>query len=215
VNAAIDIPITGSVNEITQELSNISEIPIKVQLEQTICYPWYEPPFYQCTTVKVTVYDDSIGGWTIGSTVLQPAISVDNSIAQAFDFPGSGTLGPYTFGFGFQQSPGFFNSTTTPSSGFFNSGGGGASGLFNSATGSVSGLANDFANTSGLANGGGPGNSGYINEGELVSGFANLGNTISGGLNTSTLGLATAANVSGFVNIGTNLSGFFNNVSLP
>nr|WP_240316831.1 hypothetical protein [Mycobacterium persicum] len=209
VNAPIEIPISGNVNEITLELFHISNIPIKVQLQQTICFLGY------CTTITTTLYDGSVGGWALGPYTLLAPTTVAETIAQTFDLPGSGTLGPYTFGFTYQQSPGFFNSTTDPSSGFFNSGGGGASGLFNSAPGAVSGLANAVANSSGLGNAGGTGNSGYLNYGGLESGFANLGNTVSGSFNTSTVDLTQAAFDSGIGNVGTNLSGVFNDVFVP
>lgn len=144
--------------------------------------------------MTTTVYNDSIGGWTISPTTLLSETTIDETFGQTFDFPGSGTVGPYTFGFEYQQHPGFFNSSTNPSSGFFNSGGGGASGFFNSADGAVSGLFNDFADTSGFRNDGGPGNSGYLNDGGLISGLVNVGNTLSG-----------------VGNVGTELSGFFDN----
>src|SRR5260370_42142060 len=127
-------------------------------------------------------------------------------ISQPIDFPGNGTVGPFTCGFGWQQSPGFFNTSTTPSSGFFNSGAGGASGFLNDAGGAVSGLENRFADTSGLFNSGGPGISGLQNVGTLESGWANLGNFIAGGDNTNILNLAKQACVSGFANFGIQLS---------
>lgn len=167
-------------------------------------------PFKGCVkhvSVTIPITTEHLGPYEIDASTINPDQPIDTAFTQTLDFAGSGTVGAFPFGFGWQQSPGFFNSTTTPSSGFFNSGAGGASGFLNDAAAAVSGLGNVFTETSGFFNAGGVGNSGFQNFGNLLSGWANLGNTVSGFYNTSMLDLATQALISGFGNHGARLSG--------
>lgn len=175
-------------------------------------------PFKGCVkhvSVTIPITTEHLGPYEIDASTINPDQPIDTAFTQTLDFAGSGTVGAFPFGFGWQQSPGFFNSTTTPSSGFFNSGAGGASGFLNDAAAAVSGLGNVFTETSGFFNAGGVGNSGFQNFGNLLSGWANLGNTVSGFYNTSMLDLATQALISGFGNHGARLSGIPTTVADP
>lgn len=111
-------------------------------------------------SVTIPITTEHLGPYEIDASTINPDQPIDTAFTQTLDFAGSGTVGAFPFGFGWQQSPGFFNSTTTPSSGFFNSGAGGASGFLNDAAAAVSGLGNVFTETSGFFNAGGVGNSG-------------------------------------------------------
>ena len=212
----IEIPISGTINEITQDAFTIAEFDIPISLRVTICIIYI--PFVGCVlsgSVTIPITTEHLGPFTIDSNVVNPETPIDLVVSQPINFPGGGTLGPFDFGFTVQQSPGFFNSTSAPSSGFLNSGSGGASGFLNNAAGAVSGIGNVFAETSGLFNSGGVGNSGLQNDGTLLSGWANLGNTISGFYNSTMLNLMTAALISGGGNFGNQLSGFFNQGTGP
>lgn len=130
-------------------------------------------PFKGCVkhvSVTIPITTEHLGPYEIDASTINPDQPIDTAFTQTLDFAGSGTVGAFPFGFGWQQSPGFFNSTTTPSSGFFNSGAGGASGFLNDAAAAVSGLGNVFTETSGFFNAGGVGNSGFQNFGNLLSG---------------------------------------------
>nr|WP_202818431.1 hypothetical protein [Mycobacterium tuberculosis] len=117
-------------------------------------------PFKGCVkhvSVTIPITTEHLGPYEIDASTINPDQPIDTAFTQTLDFAGSGTVGAFPFGFGWQQSPGFFNSTTTPSSGFFNSGAGGASGFLNDAAAAVSGLGNVFTETSGFFNAGGVG----------------------------------------------------------
>ncbi|WP_373123012.1 pentapeptide repeat-containing protein, partial [Mycobacterium marinum] len=211
VHSDIDIPITGAINTITQDMFTIAEFEIPISLETTICLIYV--PFVGCVlhvSVTVPITTEHVGPFVIDPSVINPQSPINTAITDTIDFSDAGTVGPATFGFNWQQSPGFFNSSDTPSSGFFNSGAGGASGLLNDAQGAVSGIGNAFLESSGFFNAGGPGLSGLQNVGTLESGWANFGNSLSGIYNTSILNLMAQAFVSGLGNTGHELSGFLN-----
>lgn len=216
IGSNIEIPIEGDINAITQDAFTIDEFEIPIKLRVSVCVIYI--PFKGCVkhvSVTIPITTEHLGPYEIDASTINPDQPIDTAFTQTLDFAGSGTVGAFPFGFGWQQSPGFFNSTTTPSSGFFNSGAGGASGFLNDAAAAVSGLGNVFTETSGFFNAGGVGNSGFQNFGNLLSGWANLGNTVSGSYNTSMLDLATQALISGFGNHGARLSGILNNGSGP
>ncbi|WP_415624152.1 hypothetical protein, partial [Mycobacterium intermedium] len=219
VQGNIEIPITGTINAITQDMFTLSQFSIPLSLQITVCIIYI--PFVGCvlsgTLPPFHIYTIEVGPYTIDPSVLNPETPLNMVIQNPLSFHGSGTVGPFELSFGWQGQPGFFNSTDTPSSGFFNSGAGGASGFFNDAAdGAVSGIGNAFAQVSGMFNAGGPGLSGFQNFGTLESGWANLGNFISGFYNSTVLDILTQAFLSGFGNYGDHLSGILqDNVLVP
>ncbi|VBA60866.1 PPE family protein PPE34 [Mycobacterium attenuatum] len=216
VNSDTQIPIQGTINALTQEVFTIAEFPLQIKLEFTICLLYI--PFVGCVlpiSITIPVSTEQIGPIIIGSDELVSPTVIDTIISLPIDIAGSGSLGPFTSGFTWQQSPGFFNTTSEPSSGFFNSGGGGASGFLNDASGAVSGIGNAFTQNSGWFNAGGPGLSGLQNFGTLESGWANLGNSLSGVYNTSVLDLMSQAFLSGVGNIGSQISGILGHNGTP
>ncbi|OSC38119.1 hypothetical protein B8W66_20875 [Mycobacterium decipiens] len=195
IRSDIEIPITGTINAITQDAFTIAEFQIPISLQVTVCLTYI--PIIGCVlhvSITVPITTEHLGPYEIDASVINPDTPIDTVFRQSFNFPGSGTLGPFPFGFGWQQSPGFFNSTTTPSSGFFNDAAGNASGSFNA---------------------GGIGNSGLQNFGTQLSGWANPGNTLSGFYNTSVLNVMTQAVISGFANYGAQLSGLLSDGTGP
>jgi PPE-repeat protein len=151
VHIPIDIPITGTLNALNLSAVTIN-IPFSVRTwdRQVACIiiagctdtGWFAPITVASGNIPVTIDQTAIIDPTPLNFLFQSLI----------DLAGNGTLGPYEFDIiDFHQSPGYFNSTSTPSSGFFNSGAGGNSGVFNS--GSVdSGLGNVGTALSGLFN---------------------------------------------------------------
>lgn len=218
VNSDIEIPISGSINAVTQEMFTIQGWSIPLSLQITICIIYI--PFVGCvlsgTLPPFHIATVDVPSITVDPSVLNPQTPLVFNFSQVIDMPGSGTEGPFSFGFTSPGMPGFFNTSTNPSSGFFNSGEGGASGFLNNVSGAVSGIANAFTQTSGIFNDGGVGVSGFQNFGTLESGWANLGNFLSGVYNTSVLDMMHQAFISGFGNYGSLLSGSLNsNVPTP
>ena len=118
VTSDIEIPISGTINEITQDAFTIAEFDIPISLRVTICIIYI--PFVGCVlsgSVTIPITTEHLGPFTIDSNVVNPETPIDLVVSQPINFPGGGTLGPVDFGFTVQQSPGFFNSTSAPSSG--------------------------------------------------------------------------------------------------
>ncbi|VBA38171.1 PPE family protein PPE34 [Mycobacterium innocens] len=188
----------------------IAEFPIHIKLEYTICLLYI--PFVGCVlpiSITIPVSTQHVGPITVGSDVLMPETQIDTVISLPVDISGSGRIGPFTNGFSWQQSSGFFNTTSAPSSGFFNSGGGGASGPYRtSETPSPRIRVGSTAAARGFR-------ACKKNFGTLESGWANLGNSLSGFYNTSVLDLMTQAFLSGVGNIGSQLSGILTHNSTP
>jgi hypothetical protein len=130
-------------------------------------------------TIPITT--EHLGPYTIDPSVLNPETPVDIVISQPIDFAGNETLGPFPFGFEWQQSPGFFNSSTLPSSGLFNSGGVGNSGLQNVGT-----LESGWANLGNFMSGVYNTSVLDLTQQAFVSGLGNFGAQLSGVLNSGT-----------------------------
>lgn len=73
-------------------------------------------PFKGCVkhvSVTIPITTEHLGPYEIDASTINPDQPIDTAFTQTLDFAGSGTVGAFPFGFGWQQSPGFFNSTTT------------------------------------------------------------------------------------------------------
>jgi hypothetical protein len=87
---------------------------------------------------------------SLGPITILDQTTIDYDFADDVSQSGSGTLGPFkVLDVTWQQSPGYFNSSTAPSSGFLNSGTGGNSGIANDGTGN-SGIGNTGTDLSGF-----------------------------------------------------------------
>ncbi|SOJ52433.1 PPE family protein PPE34 [Mycobacterium simulans] len=211
INTGFSIPVTFAISTPALTLFpngvSIPDTPLSLTLGVTAGTDAFTIPGFSIPEQPLPLTINVVGHIDALST---PKITIDNI---PLHLHATGHAGPVDIaGVNIPASPGFGNSTTTPSSGFFNTGAGGVSG-FGNAGAHVSGWFNQTPQTTqsllGMA-------SGYFNAGTLVSGIGNVGTHLSGVLSGGGLaGGNIGMNNIGLGNYGLGNVGFGNSGVAP